>query len=409
MLFRSILLPKTLLFNWQSEIDKFFPNCSYYIYYGKDDDIKEAKKHSIILSTYGKCRNSIKILKEIQFHYVILDESQSIKNIQSNISKAVMLLKAEHRLALSGTPIENNLLELYALFRFLNPAMFKSAQDFQSLYINPIQKEKDESAAKELRLKIYPFILRRIKRDVLTELPDKIEKVMWVEMSKEQKSLYEQQRIHYQQVIKENISDKGIGKSQMTIFQALTELRQIASVPESKTIQSIRAPKRDLLLDEIKDAIANDHKILIFVNFLQAVESISQDLAENGIEHVAMTGATQNRKTLVDSFQSDPNIKVFIATLKTGSLGLNLVAADMVFIYDPWWNQSVENQAIDRTHRMGQKKTVMCYRFITKDSIEEKILKLQDMKTNMINQLIQADQSNFKSLSEQDIEYLLGE
>lgn len=404
-----ILLPKTLLFNWQSELDKFLPTCSYYTYYGKNDDLGEAMKHSVILSTYGRCRNRIEKLKEERFHYIILDESQAIKNIQSNISKAVMLLKGDYRLALSGTPIENNLLELYSLFRFLNPSMFRSAQEFQSLYINPIQKEKDELAAKELRLKIYPFILRRLKRDVLTELPEKTEKVMWTDMSPEQKELYEQRRSYYKKTIKKNISDQGIGKSQMMIFQALTELRQIASVPESKSVQDIRTPKRDLLLEEVSDAIANDHKILIFVNFLQATESISQDLLANNIGHVVMTGATQNRKELVESFQYDSSIKVFISTLKTGSLGLNLVAADMVFIYDPWWNNSVESQAIDRAYRMGQRKTVMCYRFITKDSIEEKILKLQDMKTSMINQLIQADQSNFKSLSENDIEFLLGE
>jgi superfamily II DNA or RNA helicase len=402
-----ILLPKTLLFNWENELKKFFPKCSYYSFYGKNDDIKEASKHSIILSTYGKCRNKINDLKKIDFYYVILDESQIIKNVNSNISKAVMLLQSRHRLALSGTPIENNLLELYALFRFLNPSMFGSIKEFQSLYQNPIQKEQDELSSAELRLKIYPFILRRLKQDVLKQLPDKIEKTMIVEMSKEQKEFYEQRRDYYQKLIGDTISDVGIEKSQMTIFQALTELRQIASVPESKNSQISSTPKREMVIEEARDAISNGHKILIFANFLSAIESISEDLSNSGIEHIVMTGKTSNREVLVNSFQNDPSVKVFLATIKTGSVGLNLTAADTVFIYDPWWNKSIENQAMDRSHRIGQQKKVMCYKFITKDTIEEKILELQKVKSNMINQLIKSDQSSFKSLTTDDINTLL--
>ncbi|CAN0494654.1 unnamed protein product, partial [Scytosiphon promiscuus] len=226
----------------------------------------------------------------------------------------------------------------------------------------------------ELRKKIYPFILRRLKKDVLKDLPDKIEQVLYVEMTSKQKLLYEQRRQYYKEAINGQIATKGVGNSQFFIFQALNELRQIASIPENKTEGQVSSPKLELLLEQMLDAISNGHKILIFVNYLAAIELIGEKLDEAGIDFVSMSGSTRNRQDVVERFQTDQDCKAFIMTLKTGGTGLNLTAADTVFIFDPWWNVAAENQAIDRAHRIGQENKVLSYKLITKDSIEEKIL-----------------------------------
>ena len=402
-----IVMPRTLLFNWAHEIEKFNPALTFYTYYANQRDLKEARKHHLIFTTYATLRNDIQSFKEFGFHYVILDESQNIKNINSQTTKAVMLLDAKHRLALSGTPVENNLTELYSLFRFLNPTMFGSVDDFNKHYTYPIQQDNDKEVAQELRQKIYPFILRRLKKNVLKDLPPKVEQVLYVEMGETQKQFYHQRRKHYHDYIKQQIGKEGIENSQFYILQALTELRQLASVPEAKMEQSIVSAKRELLVTNVLDAILNGHKVLIFVNFLQAIESISQDLQQANVDFVSMTGATQNRQALVERFQNDKKCRVFLMTLKTGGVGLNLTAADMVYIYDPWWNTSAENQAIDRTYRMGQKKTVFSYKLITKDTIEEKILQLQNQKKELFDSIITSDSASIKSLSEQDIDFIL--
>jgi SNF2 family DNA or RNA helicase len=403
-----IIMPKSLLYNWEKEVRKFAPELDEFIYYGSDRNFEEALKHQILFTTYAIARNDIEKLKEVDWLNVILDESQNIKNINAQTTKAIMLLNADHRFALSGTPIENNLGELYSLFRFLNPAMFGTIQRFNENYGVPIQKHGDENAVHELRKKIYPFILRRLKKNVLKELPDKIEQVLYVEMSEQQRKFYEERRAYYNEMVKNMVATKGLMKSQFFIFQALNELRQLASVPEAKTNGTIVSPKIEMLIDNLMDAIANGHKILVFANFLMTIELVSERLDAAGIDFVTMTGATRNRQKLVDEFQNTPRCKVFLLTLKTGGTGLNLTAADMVFIFDPWWNVAAENQAIDRTHRMGQKNTVMAYKMITQGTIEEKILLLQEKKRELFDNVISSDTSAFKSLSEDDINFILG-
>ncbi|MDQ3393719.1 MAG: DEAD/DEAH box helicase, partial [Bacteroidota bacterium] len=403
-----IAMPKSLLFNWESELKKFSPNITFYTWYGSNRNLKEAKKANVILTTYAMLRNDVEVWKEEKFHYAILDESQAIKNLQSQLHKAVMLVNASHRLALSGTPIENNLSELYALFRFLNPAMFGSSENFNKNYLNPIQKNNDLDATKALRRKIYPFILRRLKKDVLKELPDKIEQTLYVEMSDQQAIYYEQRRQYYKQAIDQQVAVKGIQQSQFFIFQAMNELRQIASVPEVQTGGRIESPKIELLMEQLEDALANRHKVLVFANYLAAVESIGEELDKRGVDFVTMTGSTRHRKELVDRFQNNPECQVFILTLKTGGTGLNLTAADMVFIFDPWWNKAAESQAIDRTHRIGQNKKVMSFKLITMNTIEEKMLKLQEAKSALFDNIISSDNASLKSLTEEDIEFVLG-
>lgn len=403
-----VVMPRTLLFNWANEIMKFRPELSFTTYHGPSRDLEEARKHQVILTTYATVRNDIEQLKEKEFYYVALDESQNIKNLSAQTTKAILLLKAEHRLALSGTPVENNLGELYSLFRFLNPSMFGSLDDFNRYYAGPIQRDNDKAALQELRKKIYPFILRRVKKDVLKDLPDKIEQTLFIEMSPEQQALYEQRRLFYYQTVKSQIAESGIRKSQFYILQAMTELRQIASIPEAKSEHAIVSPKREALLEQLLDAIANGHKVLVFANFLAAIDGVAGDLEQNGIEYLLMTGATRDRQRLVNLFQNDETYRVFLMTLKTGGLGLNLTAADYIFIFDPWWNKSAENQAIDRTHRIGQDKTVFSYKLITRRSIEEKILQLQELKSELFESLIVSDGASIKSLDEQDVEFILG-
>ncbi len=402
-----IIMPKTLLFNWARELEKFAPQLTFYTWYDKNRDMRDAKKHDLILTTYGLIRTNIQTFKKEAFNYLILDESQNIKNSKSQISKAVMLLNGEHRLALSGTPIENNLGELYSLFRFLNPAMFRSEREFASRYGNPIQQDNDKDAIHELRTKVYPFILRRLKQDVLKDLPDKMEQLLYVDMSKEQEQLYEERRIFYQTAIREQINQQGLNKSQFFILQALLELRQIASCPESKSDGVILSPKRELLLESIEEAVANGHKALVFSNFLNVIDSVCNDLKTSNIPHSFITGAIHNRQQIVDNFQSNSSMKVLVMTLKTGGVGLNLTAADRIFIFDPWWNLSAENQAIDRSHRIGQNRTVFCYKLLCRNTIEEKMIELQTKKKELLDSIISHDSSAVKKLSAADVDFML--
>ncbi|MBI9103522.1 MAG: DEAD/DEAH box helicase [Spirochaetales bacterium] len=404
-----IIMPTTLLDNWKREIEKFSPGLSFYVYHGLKRDFPLACRHSVILTTYGTVRNDIRTLKDYSFHAVILDESQKIKNISSGISKAVMLLSAECRLALSGTPIENNLFELYALFRFLNPSMFGSLENFSKKFAAPVQKENDKNAMRELRKKIYPFILRRTKKAVLKELPDKIEQVLYTEMDRELTLYYEDRRRMYYDAIRNKIGSEGLNKSKFFILQALSELRQIASIPERQTDGQMTSPKLDLLIDQLIDTSGSGHKSLVFVNYLDAISLIGERLEQEGIEFLTMSGSTRNRGDLVNEFQNNEHIKVFIITLKTGGVGLNLTAADYVFIFDPWWNQAAENQAVDRTHRIGQKNTVFSYKLITSGTIEEKILQLQEKKRELFDDLLSSEGEAIKKLDEEDIDYIFKE
>lgn len=402
-----IVMPKSLVFNWESEINKFSPELKVGIYYGTNRDMETFKNYEVILTTYGTIRNDIEELKDIKLDFVILDESQNIKNIYSQANKAIMLLNTRYRLALSGTPIENNLLELYSLFRFLNPTMLGSIENFNRYYMLPIQKDNDKNAMEELKKRIYPFILRRVKKEVLKDLPEKIEKTLFIEMNKEQKRFYEERRAYYYNLVHLSIKTNGLNKSQFSILQALNELRQIASCPENKN-PALYSNKKIAVIENAIEAVKNNHKVLIFANYLSSIDSICRELSERGIKYLSMTGDTKDRHSLVDKFQNDSSYKVFVMTLKTGGVGLNLTAADTIFIYDPWWNKTVENQAIDRAYRLGQDNTVFAYKMILKDTIEEKILTLQKAKSLLIENLISDEGANFKFLSEEDIEFILG-
>ena len=401
-----VIMPKSLIYNWENEIKKFSPKLKVGIYYGINRDFSSLKKVDIILTTYGTIRNDIENLLEQKFDLLVLDESQNIKNINSQTTKAVLLLNAKKRVALSGTPIENNLLELYSLFRFLNPEMFGSVQEFTNDYIVPIQKYSDTSTIEELRKKIYPFLLRRVKKEVLADLPDKIEKLVYVDMNDEHRRFYEERRKYYYSLLEKNTSSQG-NFDKFFVLQAINELRHIVSSPELES-KKVISSKKEVLIENVIEAIENNHKVLVFVNYLSSIESICDSLKENKIKYLKMTGQTKDRQNLVDKFQSDSRYKVFVMTLKTGGVGLNLVSADTIFIYDPWWNTTVENQAIDRAYRLGQDKTVFAYKMIMRNTIEEKILKLQEIKNKLLDDLISEDNLSTKNLSKSDIEFILG-
>jgi len=401
-----VIMPKSLIYNWENEIKKFAPKLKVGVYYGINRDFSSLKKVDVILTTYGTIRNDIENLLENKFDLLILDESQNIKNINSQTTKAVLLLNTKKRVALSGTPIENNLLELYSLFRFLNPEMFGSVQRFTNNYIVPIQKYSDISTIEELKKKIYPFLLRRVKKEVLEDLPDKIEKLVYVDMNDEHRRFYEERRKYYYSLLEKNTSSQG-NFDKFFVLQAINELRHIVSSPELGS-KKIISSKKEVLIENVVEAIENNHKVLVFVNYLSSIESICDSLKENKIKYLKMTGQTKDRQTLVDKFQNDSRYKVFVMTLKTGGVGLNLVSADTIFIYDPWWNTTVENQAIDRAYRLGQDKTVFAYKMIMRNTIEEKILKLQEIKNKLLDDLISEDNLSTKNLSKNDIEFILG-
>ena len=403
-----IIMPKSLLFNWKKELERFAPSLNYYTYYGGERDLDFALKAQIILTSYAVLRNDIEKFSKENFNYVILDESQNIKTLNSQTTQSVFLLKAKHRMALSGTPMENNLSELYSLFRFLNPSMFGSVEDFNRKYATPIQKEGDNEALISLKKKIYPFMLRRLKKDVLSDLPDKIEQTLFVEMSPKQAEFYEKRRSYFYNQIKSSIIEEGINKSQFMMFQALNELRRIASIPESLTDGRISSPKIDLLMEYVEESILNNHKVVIFFNYIAGLEIISEKLNEIPVDFETMTGSTRDRQSVVERFQNDSSCMVLLMTLKTGGVGLNLTAADTVFIFEPWWNKAAENQAIDRLHRFGQTAKVLSYSLVVSDSIEEKICLLQEKKSHLFDSLIGSDTGSTKVLSEEDINYILG-
>ena len=410
-----VLCPKTLVFNWKTELEHFAPELPVLVHYSTGRDASAFEKQGrespfrLILSTYTTIRRDVEDIKDIEFFYIILDESQNIKNLATKTSAAVHSLKAQHRLVLSGTPIENNLTELYSLFRFLNPSFFGSESLFNKRYLHPIQNNDDE-ALHDLKKRIYPFMLRRLKRDVLKDLPAKTEETAYIELEDEHLTVYHQRRFEYKQLIDRLIQggEREFKKSSFIVLKALTELRRLASVPESDGEYGGPSAKRQYLMDRVSELVENGHKCLIFTNFLATVDLVSQDLVGMGIQNLSMTGATLDRQSLVRRFQTDDTVKAFIMTLKTGGTGLNLTAADYIFILDPWWNSAAENQAIDRAHRIGQNNPVFCYRFIACDTIEERIMELQKRKTDLFSALLSDDAGALKSLSADDVAYLVG-
>jgi len=407
-----VVCPTTLMFNWQNEIKKFTPSLHYYTHHG-GARIRESLSQNhidVIITTYGTLRSDIKQFVEVAFDYVILDESQAIKNPASKVAKAVGLLKSQNRLCLSGTPLQNNTFDIYAQMNFLNPGMLGSVEFFKHEFAVPIDKFGEKEQKAHLRKILYPFILRRTKEQVAKDLPEKQEMILYCEMGDEQRKIYDAYRNDYRDKILGVVDTQGVQKSQLTILQGLMKLRQICDSPAIVNEEE-RFPNVSVKLEEIGREITeniSNHKALIFSQFLGMLSLIRDKLKELGVAHEYFDGSTSavDREKAINRFQNDETCRVFLISLKAGGVGLNLTAADYVYIVDPWWNPAVEQQAIDRTHRIGQTKNVFAYRMICTDTVEDKILILQDRKRALARDLITDDEGFVKSLTRADVEYL---
>jgi len=407
-----VVCPTTLIFNWENEIKKFAPSLTYRIHHGGERlRNKEALNNfDVIITTYGTLRSDIKLLMDMPLDYVVLDESQAIKNPASKVTKAACLLRAKHRLCMSGTPLQNNTFDIFAQMNFLNPGMLGSIEFFRQEFAIPIDKFGEPDRKDHLRKLLYPFILRRTKEQVARDLPEKTETILFCEMEEEQRKVYDAYRNDYRDKILGTIESQGIQKSQLTILQGLMKLRQICDSPAILN-ETEKYPNHSIKLDELAREISENignHKALVFSQFLGMLALIREKLIELEIPYAYFDGSTTatDREKAIREFQDNDSCRVFLISLKAGGVGLNLTAADYVYIVDPWWNPAVEQQAIDRTHRIGQTKNIFAYRMICKDSIEDKILQLQDRKRLLAKDLIADDDGFVKSLSREDVEYL---
>jgi ERCC4-related helicase len=407
-----VVCPTTLIYNWENEIRKFTPELTYHIHHGaaRSRNAEEISAKNVIITTYGTLRSDIKLFLQIALDYVVLDESQAIKNPSSKVTKAASLLNAKHRLCMSGTPLQNNTFDIFAQMNFLNPGMLGSMEFFRQEFAIPIDKFGEAEQKDHLKKILYPFILRRTKEQVAKDLPDKTETILFCEMENEQRKIYDAYRNEFRNKIMGTIEEQGIQKSQLTILQGLMKLRQICDSPailnETEKFEN-HSIKLDELGREIIENIGN-HKALVFSQFLGMLALIRERLDELGIKYEYFDGGTSapDREKAIQSFQNNEEVRVFLISLKAGGVGLNLTAADYVYIVDPWWNPAVEQQAIDRTHRIGQTKNIFAYRMICKDTIEDKILQLQERKRLLAKELIADDATFVKALSREDVEYL---
>ena len=396
-----VVAPTTLLFNWKNELEKFAPHIDYFVHHGdRYDSVEELSKHQVILTSYGLVINDLELLRQIEFDAIIADESQAIKNTQSQRYKAITKLKGKFKVALTGTPIENGLAELFAQMNFVNPGFFSTFKGFKDNYLLPLKKGNAE-ILNELQRKIQPFILRRTKKEVLTELPEKTEEYLYCEMDAVQRKIYDAYRNEYRDFLLKKFEEEGSESSKMYVLEGLTRLRQVCDstqlVPNNEGKSA--SAKIEILLEHITEKTGN-HKVLVFSQFVKMLDIVQEKLKENNIEYTYLDGKTslKEREARVNQFQSDDNKRVFLISLKAGGTGLNLTAADYVYILDPWWNPAVENQAIDRCYRMGQEKHVMAYRMVCTNTIEEKIMKLQQAKTQMAKEVIAEGDSFLGSL-----------
>lgn len=404
-----VVAPTTLLFNWKNEIEKFAPHIEYIIYHGARD-AEELTGKQLILTSYGLVPKDINILKKTRYNLIIADESQAIKNPASQRHKALTTLKGRVRIAMSGTPIENNLNELFAQMNFVNPGFFSGLASFKDNYVKPIEGQSDPSIVEELRSKTKPFILRRTKEQVLTELPEKTEEYIYCEMDTAQRKVYDAYRNKYRDYILGKFAEEGVEKSQMYVLEGLTRLRQVCDSPlliEKDEITEASSSKLKELTRHVTEKTGN-HKILVFSQFVKMLELVREEFDKLDINYEYLDGKTsvKEREKRVDNFQNNDDCRVFLISLKAGGTGLNLTSADYVYILDPWWNPASENQAIDRCYRMGQSKKVFAYRMICKDTVEEKIMEMQQSKKKLSDDVVGSNEGTSKKLDESDIRAL---
>jgi SNF2 family DNA or RNA helicase len=403
-----VVVPRSLLFNWRQEATRFTPAMRVLVHEGRDRTRNAASfaGYDLVLVTYGTLRRDAPLLGETEFDYVILDEAQAIKNSTTETAKASRLLRAKHRLAMSGTPVENRIADLWSLFEFLNPGMLGAARVFKTLGTG----EESESGRSLIARAVRPFILRRTKEEVAPELPEKLEQTIYVELEPKERKRYDEMRDHYRASLLGRIDKDGIAKSKIQILEALLRLRQAAChsglLDEKRVSES--SSKFDLLIPQLAEIVAEGHKALVFSQFTSLLALLRPQLDREKVVYEYLDGQTRDREERVARFQTDPACGVFLISLKAGGLGLNLTAADYVFLLDPWWNPAVEAQAIDRTHRIGQTRRVFASRLIARDTVEEKVLELQQSKRDLAEAIIGGDSSLIARIRREDLEVLLG-
>jgi superfamily II DNA or RNA helicase len=417
-----VVVPKSLIFNWMAEASRFAPGLRVLNLTGlsRRDEFESLDGWDLVLTTYGTLRQDVKILADREFDFCILDEAQAIKNADSQTAKAVRLINARRRLGMSGTPIENHLGELWSLFEFLNPGMLGDRDAFRVRFASVAsagakagdsaqRRAAAEEAMETLRRAVRPFLLRRTKEQVAPELPAKTEETLICDMPAEQRLLYDGLRNHYRASVLAAVKDKGLNKSKIVVLEALLRLRQAACHPGLLDAgrRAADSAKFEVLVPRLAEAAAEGHKVLVFSQFVKLLDLLRPLLEKEKLVFEYLDGRTRDRQARVERFQTDPDCKLFLISLKAGGTGLNLTAADYVFVLDPWWNPAVEAQAVDRAHRIGQDKKVFAYRMICRDSIEEKVAELQGRKKDLADAVITADSSLLRTLTAEDLEMLL--
>lgn len=409
--FTSLLvMPTSLIYNWELEARKFTPDLKILVYSGTQriKDPWRFGEFDLVLTSYGIARLDINVLKEFFFNYVILDESQSIKNPSSNVSVAVNQLKSKQKLILTGTPVENGTMDLWSQMNFVNPGLLGTQNSFKKQFLQPIEKEHDATKSQKLHAMIKPFILRRMKSQVATDLPEKVINVKYSAMSPAQEKIYEEIKSYYREKIIGELQLAPRGTQQFTLLRGLTQLRQVANHPRLvRDDYDGESGKLEDVTFMLQSTISEGHKVLVFSQFVRHLAIVKEYLLKENIPFAYLDGATRDRQKEVEKFQNQDEIKVFLISLKAGGVGLNLTKAEYVFLLDPWWNPAVEAQAIDRAHRIGQENKVIIYKFITRNSVEEKIMALQDRKLALAGELIGTEESFMKSLDQADIAALL--
>ncbi len=404
-----VVVPKSLVFNWIQEAGRFTPQLKVLDHTGaaRLKPGEHFENFDLILTTYGTLRNDAVQFKDVQFDYCILDEGQAIKNANTQSAKAVRLIHANHRLVLSGTPIENHLGELWSLFEFLNPGMLGSASVFK--LTGPEARNPEPETRVLLGKGLRPFILRRTKGQVARELPEKLEQTLYCDLDSKQKKLYNELRDHYRRTLLKQVERDGMNRSKIQILEALLRLRQAACHPGliDGSKKSQPSAKLETLLPQLEQITEEGHKVLVFSQFTSFLAILREQLHKQKLLYTYLDGQTHDRRTVVERFQTDPDFRLFLISLKAGGLGLNLTAAEYVYLLDPWWNPAVEAQAIDRTHRIGQTRKVFAYRIIARDTVEEKVLELQQTKRDLADAIINADNSLIRNLGKEDLELLL--
>jgi SNF2 family DNA or RNA helicase len=403
-----IIAPTSVVGNWLEEIKRFTPQLKTTTYHGLERKKIQMDSYDIILSTYGVLQRDKKKFLQQTFHYLILDEAQAIKNSRTKTSSIVQQINANHRLCLTGTPMENNLEELWSLFNFLMPGFLGNQKQFRSFFRNPIEKEEDSDKKSLLIHRVQPFLLRRTKQEVVKELPPKTETILRIELAGSQRDLYEAIRLSTEEKVKEAIAKQGLGKSQILLLDALLKLRQVCCDPRlvkllEAEIAFGNSAKLDALLELLDNLVAEGRKVLVFSQFTSMIALIEIELIKRKFTYLKLTGKSRNRQSIIEAFQKG-SYSVFLISLKAGGFGINLTRADTVIHYDPWWNPAVEDQATDRSHRIGQLNSVFVYKLVTSGTVEETVLKLQNRKKKLAEGILSAEKSGNMVLTQDDID-----